>query len=86
LAPESAARSKPKAVQVRYFGRMIKQIFHSRSESEGGISSFQAFSVGLASRVGTGNIAGVAIALTWADGVHLLDVGGRRAWHGDRIH
>jgi len=55
---------RTKAVQVRYFGRMIKQIFHSRSDSEGGISSFQAFAVGLASRVGTGNIAGVAIALT----------------------
>ena len=55
---------KTKAVQVRYFGRMIKQIFRSRSDSEGGISSFQAFCVGLASRVGTGNIAGVAIALT----------------------
>ncbi len=52
------------AVQVRYFGRMVRQIFHSRSDSEGGISSFQAFAVGLASRVGTGNIAGVAIALT----------------------
>ena len=55
---------KTKGVQVRYFGRMIKQIFHSRADSEGGISSFQAFAVGLASRVGTGNIAGVAIALT----------------------
>src|SRR6478609_8884454 len=55
---------RTKAVQVRYFGRMIKQIFRSRSNSEGGISSFQAFCVGLASRVGTGNIAGVAIALT----------------------
>src|SRR4051812_2196099 len=43
---------------------MVKQIFHSRADSEGGISSFQAFAVGLASRVGTGNIAGVAIALT----------------------
>ena len=32
--------------------------------ADGGISSFQAFAVGLASRVGTGNIAGVAIALT----------------------
>src|SRR5665811_773470 len=44
---------KTKGVQVRYFGRMIKQIFKSRSDSEGGISSFQAFAVGLASRVGT---------------------------------
>src|SRR6478672_2532213 len=55
---------KTKGVQFRYFGRMIKQIFRSRADSEGGISSFQAFAVGLASRVGTGNIAGVAIALT----------------------
>ena len=51
-------------VQVRLFGRMLRQITSSRSGSEGGISSFQAFCVGLASRVGTGNIAGVAIALT----------------------
>ncbi|WP_369253223.1 alanine/glycine:cation symporter family protein [Geodermatophilus amargosae] len=51
-------------VQVRLFGRMIRQITSSRSGSDGGISSFQAFCVGLASRVGTGNIAGVAIALT----------------------
>jgi len=46
------------AVQVRYFGRMITQIFNSRSGSEGGISSFQAFCVGLASRVGTGTSPG----------------------------
>src|SRR6478672_8708228 len=56
---------RTKAVQVRYFGRMIKQIFHSRSDSEGGISSFQAFAVGLASRVGTGNIAGVGSPRPW---------------------
>lgn len=50
-------------VQIRYFGRMLRQVLHSRSQGHG-ISSFQAFCVGLASRVGTGNIAGVAIALT----------------------
>ncbi len=49
-------------VQLRYFGRMLAQLRNSRSGE--GISSFQAFCVGLASRVGTGNIAGVAIALT----------------------
>lgn len=32
----------------------------------GSISSFQAFATGLASRVGTGNIAGVAVAMTVA--------------------
>ena len=50
-------------VQFRYFKRMIGQLMHSRTGADG-ISSFQAFCVGLASRVGTGNIAGVAIALT----------------------
>ena len=50
-------------VQIRYFGRMLRQVLHSRSQGHG-ISSFQAFCIGLASRVGTGNIAGVAIALT----------------------
>ncbi len=50
-------------VQFRYFRRMLGQLFNSRV-GNGGISSFQAFCVGLASRVGTGNIAGVAIALT----------------------
>jgi len=51
-------------VQVRLFPEMVRTILGSRGGSEGGISSFQAFAVGLASRVGTGNIAGVAIALT----------------------
>lgn len=51
-------------VQVRLFGLMVRTIVGSREGSQGGISSFQAFAVGLASRVGTGNIAGVAIALT----------------------
>lgn len=51
-------------VQVRMFRQMLRTMLGSRTGSEGGISSFQAFAVGLASRVGTGNIAGVAIALT----------------------
>ncbi|HME78372.1 MAG TPA: alanine/glycine:cation symporter family protein, partial [Mycobacterium sp.] len=50
-------------IQIRYFGRMLAQLGRSRTH-DGGISPFQAFCVGLASRVGTGNIAGVAIALT----------------------
>ncbi|QGQ19898.1 amino acid carrier protein [Cellulomonas sp. JZ18] len=51
-------------VQVRLFPAMLRQVLSSRSDAQGGISSFQAFAVGLASRVGTGNIAGVAVALT----------------------
>ncbi|WP_127841744.1 alanine/glycine:cation symporter family protein [Actinomyces wuliandei] len=53
-----------RCVQVRLFGRMIATIARSRSNAAGGISAFQAFTVGLASRVGTGNIVGVAIAIT----------------------
>ncbi|MGW5241484.1 alanine/glycine:cation symporter family protein [Monashia sp. NPDC004114] len=51
-------------VQFRMFGRMVSLLRGSREGAEGGVSSFQAFCIGLASRVGTGNIAGVAIALT----------------------
>jgi AGCS family alanine or glycine:cation symporter len=51
-------------VQVRHFGHSWRVVLHSRQGAEGGISSFQAFCIGLASRVGTGNIAGVAIAMT----------------------
>ncbi|QDB79991.1 alanine:cation symporter family protein [Georgenia wutianyii] len=55
---------RTRAVQVRFFTRMITVILRSREGSYGGISSFQAFAIGISSRVGTGNIAGVAIALT----------------------
>ena len=49
-------------VQVRLFREMIHLLF-SNKESERGISSFQALSVSLSGRVGTGNIAGVAAAI-----------------------
>ena len=47
-------------LQFRRFGHLWRSVLSSR----GGISSFQAFCVGFGPRVGTGNIAGVAIALT----------------------
>jgi AGCS family alanine or glycine:cation symporter len=49
-------------VQVRLFREMIHLLFSSK-ESAQGISSFQALSVSLSGRVGTGNIAGVAAAI-----------------------
>lgn len=55
---------RTRAVQARLFGHMWKVIAGSRSYKGPGLSSFQAFTIGLASRVGTGNIAGVAIAVT----------------------
>ncbi|WP_373887240.1 alanine/glycine:cation symporter family protein [Actinomyces bowdenii] len=51
-------------VQLRHFPNMVRTILVSRSAAHEGISSFQAFAVGIASRVGTGNIIGVAIAIT----------------------
>lgn len=51
-------------IQFRSFGHMISLIKGSREGANGGISSFQAFSTSLAARVGTGNMAGVAVAIT----------------------
>jgi alanine or glycine:cation symporter, AGCS family len=52
-----------RGVQVRMFRQALGLLMKSRESSAEGISSFQAFAIGLASRVGTGNIAGVAVAL-----------------------
>src|SRR5687767_8028805 len=49
-------------LQVRYFKEMIRLLFKGKSSKQG-ISSFQAFSLAVAGRVGTGNIAGVATAI-----------------------
>ncbi len=58
---------KTRFVQFRMFGEMIRLLGDSTSKRSGNvkhISSFQAFAVSLASRVGTGNLAGVATAIT----------------------
>ncbi|MBQ6004893.1 MAG: alanine:cation symporter family protein [Selenomonadaceae bacterium] len=56
---------RTKFVQVRLLVEMIKLIFGSAGAKTTGkeISGFQAFCVSTASRVGVGNIAGVAIAI-----------------------
>ncbi|TIC79702.1 alanine/glycine:cation symporter family protein [Crenobacter intestini] len=51
-------------LQVRHFGEMIRLMFDGKS-SDAGVSSFQALAMTLAGRVGTGNIAGVATAITF---------------------
>lgn len=53
-------------VQVTHLKDMIKLMFVRRS-SESGVSSFQAISMSLGSRIGTGNVAGVATAITLGD-------------------
>ena len=58
---------KTKFVQFRMLKEMIRLLGDSTNKTEGKehhISSFQAFAVSLASRVGTGNLAGVATAIT----------------------
>jgi len=58
---------KTNFVQFRYFKEMFKLLGDGASKKgdkeDGKISSFQAFCISTASRVGTGNIAGIAIAV-----------------------
>ncbi|EPC00784.1 sodium:alanine symporter [Litchfieldella anticariensis FP35 = DSM 16096] len=54
-------------VQFRYFGRMFRILSASQAfkrDKHGHLSSFQALVLSVAGRVGGGNIAGVAVAIT----------------------
>lgn len=51
------------ALQFLHFGEMVRSLLGARESDKSGISPFQALCTSLASRVGTGNIAGVAVAL-----------------------
>lgn len=51
-----------KFVQIRLFKEMFRLIVE-RKEGDSGVSPFQAFTISAASRVGTGNITGVALAI-----------------------
>jgi len=51
-------------LQVRRFPHMLQVIGRGTAGDSAGISPFQALSTSLASRVGTGNLAGVAIAMS----------------------
>lgn len=50
-------------IQIRHFGHMFSVLKSSRNADSAGISSFQALCTSLAARVGTGNLAGVAVAI-----------------------
>lgn len=55
---------KSRFIQIRFIPEMIRSIKHKPAHiDDDAVSSFEAFTVGLASRVGTGNLAGVAIAI-----------------------
>ena len=51
-------------VQFRMIGEMFRLLGEGVKADKKGVSSFQAFCISTASRVGTGNLAGVAIAIT----------------------
>lgn len=55
---------RTKFVQFRMVGEMIRLLGEGATSNKKGVSSFQAFCISTASRVGTGNLAGVAIAIT----------------------
>ena len=50
-------------VQVRLFREMFRLIVEKKDDHNDGVSPFQAFTISAASRVGTGNVAGVALAI-----------------------
>jgi AGCS family alanine or glycine:cation symporter len=50
-------------VQVRFFKEMIKLVFEGGG-SKAGINSFQSLTMSLGGRIGTGNVAGVATAIS----------------------
>jgi len=55
---------KLKFVQLLHFKYMFKVMKGSTKSNKSGISSFQALCTGLSARVGTGNLAGVAMAIS----------------------
>lgn len=50
-------------IQLRLFVQSIKEMLNGRSVTGSSLTPFQAFTTGLASRVGIGNIGGVATAI-----------------------
>ncbi|MCE9677999.1 alanine:cation symporter family protein [Shewanella sp. AS1] len=50
-------------IQFRLFGHGAKLVIQGREKTDG-LSSFQVFCTSMAARVGTGNMAGVAVAIT----------------------
>ncbi len=55
---------KSRFIQFSHFFHGFKLLFQDNKSTSSGISSWQSFCVASAARVGTGNIAGVVVALT----------------------
>ena len=73
-------------VQLRLFKEMFRGLSGGFSGTDKGLSSFQALVVSVAGRVGGGNIAGVAVAITLGGpGASVLDVVDCADWHGHQF-
>ncbi|AJY76968.1 alanine/glycine:cation symporter family protein [Paenibacillus beijingensis] len=55
---------KSRFLQIRMLREMFRVLKEGRTSGGNGISPFQAFCISMAARVGTGNITGVAIAIS----------------------
>ena len=73
-------------VQVRRFPHMLKVIGRGTDGDNAGISPFQALCTSLAARVGTGNLAGVAIAMSLGGPGEAKRSGGGRKREFERSH
>ncbi|MGG2017676.1 alanine/glycine:cation symporter family protein [Bacillus sp. S10(2024)] len=54
---------KSRFVQFRMLKEMVRVLMEGKAGSKDEVSPFQAFCIGMAARVGTGNITGIAIAI-----------------------
>lgn len=63
LAAGAFLTCRLKFIQFKNFSEMFRVLRDAKERDSSGLSPFQALSVSLAARVGTGNIAGVAVAL-----------------------
>ena len=64
----------------------FRLIFSSDQSGQGDVSSFAALCTALAATVGTGNIVGVATAITYRwSGSPFLDVGCCILWYGNEV-
>lgn len=54
---------KGKFLQISMLGEMVRVLKEGKTSSKDSVSPFQAFAIGMAARVGTGNITGIALAI-----------------------
>lgn len=65
------------------FAGMALYLGKSRRGAHGGISLFQAFAMGMSTRIGIGNITGIALAMILGARFVILDVVGCSCWYGN---